>query len=355
MTYFIIIAAILAVIMLLNSITIYKMRAELQRQGLRNDQNHTAHQRLVREISQNRYAIALISQQQRNPNADSQNSDDAVSLADELKLIEKEINNSKAPEMLDVMPSNIDSMTDKEILEFIKKAVNENHIAIAQQPIVTLPERQIIYYEIFSRIEVEGQGFIPAQKFISIAKSNDLIGVVDNLLLLRCLKLLKKNLDKQENIEFFINTNAQTFVNTAYLGGLVKFLAANTRLSSKLIFEMSQENWIHLSPDIKTVLESLSLLGCRFSMDQVTILGMDSERLMKQNISFVKLDAQLLTSEMKKSGGFERVKRIKAELENQRINVIIEKVENEKEFLALLDLQIDFGQGYLFGAPYIME
>jgi len=90
-------------------------------------------------------------------------------------------------------------------------------------------------------------------------------------------------------------------------------------------------------------------------MDQVGILGMDSARLMKQNISFVKLDAQLLTQEMKKTGGFERIRRLKKDLENQRINVIIEKVENEKEFLALLDLQIDFGQGYLFGAPYIME
>ena len=33
------------------------------------------------------------------------------------------------------------------------------------------------------------------------------------------------------------------------------------------------------------------------------------------------------------------------------MNLIVEKIETEPDLLEILDLQVDYGQGYLFGEP----
>ena len=42
---------------------------------------------------------------------------------------------------------------------------------------------------------------------------------------------------------------------------------------------------------------------------------------------------------------------LKRALERHGIDLIVEKIETEATLLDLLDYQIDFGQGYLFGEP----
>ena len=43
--------------------------------------------------------------------------------------------------------------------------------------------------------------------------------------------------------------------------------------------------------------------------------------------------------------------RMKRALDRAGINLIVEKIEEEEQFIELFDFGIDFGQGYLFGNP----
>ena len=42
---------------------------------------------------------------------------------------------------------------------------------------------------------------------------------------------------------------------------------------------------------------------------------------------------------------------LKGAMDRQAMDLIVEKIETEEMLLELLDLKIDFGQGYLFGEP----
>jgi cyclic-di-GMP phosphodiesterase TipF (flagellum assembly factor) len=42
---------------------------------------------------------------------------------------------------------------------------------------------------------------------------------------------------------------------------------------------------------------------------------------------------------------------LKGALDREAMDLIVEKIETEEMLLDLLDLNIDFGQGYLFGEP----
>jgi cyclic-di-GMP phosphodiesterase TipF (flagellum assembly factor) len=81
------------------------------------------------------------------------------------------------------------------------------------------------------------------------------------------------------------------------------------------------------------------------------LLGLDVDRLVDQNISFVKLNVDMISKEMQEVEKRGRLKKLKTMLETSGITVIMEKIENERQLLPLVDLYVDYAQGYLFGKP----
>lgn len=319
-------------------------------------------QRQERAIAQQRYALAAIRQIKAGTEAEGEDIqqeandlDKAFAQASEDVAAAPEVEQAPA-ELTQTVQKNktlaaLGHLKEAEILQFLQKAVKNNQISVMMQPIVNLPQREPKFFEMFSRIEVAGEGYISAGQFISVARSNNLMAAIDHLLLLRCLQILKQSAQAESPHGFFVNIAAQTLNSTKYLKGLIEFLQANPKLSSRLIFEMTQSDSLQLNAEAKRVMEALSLLGCRFSMDQVKIFGIDIDRLVDCNIGFVKLDANAMSKDAKDSESHRRFKKIKNLLDAQGIQVILEKVEHERQILNVLDLNIDYGQGYLFAAP----
>mgnify|MGYP000880730747 FL=1 len=142
-----------------------------------------------------------------------------------------------------------------------------------------------------------------------------------------------------------------TLTNKAYVTDLITFLSANPQLSSHLVFEMTQADTLKMPGNVKQVMEGLALLGCRFSMDQVGFIGLDIDRLSDLNISFVKLDTNLILKEIQDTDKRNRLRKMKTMLDMNGISVIMEKVENDKQLQGLGNLYVTYAQGYLFGRP----
>ena len=63
------------------------------------------------------------------------------------------------------------------------------------------------------------------------------------------------------------------------------------------------------------------------------------------------MDAAWLLKEGSVRDGYARLVRFKKQLDAAGIDLIVEKIEKEGTLRELLDYNIDFGQGYLFGKP----
>jgi cyclic-di-GMP phosphodiesterase TipF (flagellum assembly factor) len=86
-------------------------------------------------------------------------------------------------------------------------------------------------------------------------------------------------------------------------------------------------------------------------MDRVTNLDLDFLELRRRRFSFVKVEARNLVSEYEKVGASIDVTDLAEAMKRNDINLIAEKVESERVVPELLDFDVDFGQGYLFGEP----
>jgi cyclic-di-GMP phosphodiesterase TipF (flagellum assembly factor) len=175
--------------------------------------------------------------------------------------------------------------------------------------------------------------------------------VIDNLLLLRTLQHLRDTESENAGRAFFCNITSLTLNDPKFMTDLVEFIAQNRALAPRLVFELAQQDLATMSPDVFPVLDGLTQLGCRFSMDNVRILSLDFEHLAARRIRFVKLNAVRVIEEMNMIGGLSRLKRLKSELDRAGIDLIVERIETEKQLRELLDIDLDYGQGFLFGRP----
>ncbi len=241
--------------------------------------------------------------------------------------------------------------SDNEILKFLEKSVREDHVELYLQPIVRLPQRSQVFFECFSRIMDDKGNIIRPEQYLPVATSAGLAAAVDNLLLFKCVQLVRRTRRENPEIVFFCNISKSTLSDIDFFTDFIDFMADNTNLTSSLVFEFSQETTLDKNYEIQNGLERLSKLGFRLSLDQLHQLNVDLPKLASQGFKFIKIDAHLLHEMARGDTPNLNMRALKGALDRVAMDLIVEKIENEEMLKDLLDLQIDFGQGYLFGAP----
>ncbi|SMH57342.1 EAL domain-containing protein [Azospirillum agricola] len=238
-------------------------------------------------------------------------------------------------------------MDDASVLEAVREALEADRIDIYLQPIVSLPQRKHRFYEVFSRVRSgDGQQIMP-DRYLEIAEREGLIATIDNLLLVRCIQLIRETERRQHSIGFFSNISAATLSDTDFMRRFLELMTRNQALVPKLVFELSQADLRAGGAVTLGILSQLSRLGFRFSMDQVSNLDFDVETLLRHEFRYVKLDRALVLDPARAA----RVAELRRRFADEGIDLIVEKIETEGQLVEILDTGFDFGQGYLFGEP----
>jgi len=240
---------------------------------------------------------------------------------------------------------------DTEILAFLDRAVREDRVQLFIQPTVRLPQRIPVFYECFSRITDNEGNIIRPEQYLPVSDAAGLTAALDNLLLFRCIQLVRQTRREQPNILFFCNISNKTLTDIEFFTDFIDFMANNTQLASSLIFEFSQQTFEDSTFEIQTNLKRLAGLGFRLAVDQLNDLNFDLSALSSKGFKFIKIDAHLLHEVAKGEDAPINMNSLKGAMDRQAMDLIVEKIETEEMLLELLDLKIDFGQGYLFGEP----
>jgi cyclic-di-GMP phosphodiesterase TipF (flagellum assembly factor) len=149
-----------------------------------------------------------------------------------------EINQTQEDQVITREP--ILDYSDNEILKFLEKAVREDHIELYLQPIVRLPQRSQVFFECFSRIMDDKNNVIRPEQYLPVANSAGLAAAVDNLLLFKCVQLVRRTRRDNPKIIFFCNISKSTLIDIDFFTDFIDFMADNRNLTSSLVFEFSQ-------------------------------------------------------------------------------------------------------------------
>ncbi|MFP5448714.1 MAG: diguanylate phosphodiesterase [Caulobacterales bacterium 32-67-6] len=252
-----------------------------------------------------------------------------------------------------------DHRREAALLETVRGALADNRVDLYLQPVVALPQRKTIFYESFSRLRDEsGRVLMPAE-YISVAEAEGLMTAIDNLLLFRCVQIVRRLAKQDRKVGIFCNVAATSLGDESFFPQFLDMLAANRDLAGALIFELGQSAFEARGSVEARNMAKLADLGFRFSLDKVTDLDFDLQDLSRADVKFVRVGAQMLLDEMIELDGrlvLKSLPDLAAEdfcqlTRRYGVEVIVEKVESERQIVDLLELEVGYGQGHLFGEP----
>jgi cyclic-di-GMP phosphodiesterase, flagellum assembly factor TipF len=236
------------------------------------------------------------------------------------------------------------------IIAAIRRAVEAGRIDLYLQPVVTLPQRKVRYYEALSRLKADNGDLVPAEDFLDYAEAGALMPGLDHLSVTRCVQVVRRLLLKSRDVGLFCNLSSATLTDAGF-SKFLEFMEANRAIAAALVFEFTQSAVRAMGPIEHESLAALAERGYRFSIDNLTDLRVDARELNERGFRFVKAPASLL---------FNRVGLVSTDIHPADfsdllgrfgIDLIADHIETESTVVDLLDYDVRFGQGILFSPP----
>ncbi|HVI87355.1 MAG TPA: EAL domain-containing protein [Dongiaceae bacterium] len=253
------------------------------------------------------------------------------------------------------MPPIAEGLDEKTILDIVRDGLRENGVELALQPIVSLPQRKRRYYECFSPIRAGADRVLLPDQYIDIAERHGLITAVDNLMLFRCIQLIRRLRRGNSSAGFFLNISHHTLADRDFFQQFINLMSQHVELAPNLVFEFAQRGIESADQAVWSDLGRLAQMGFRFSIDQIYSLDIDVADLSSRHVRFLKFGADTLLSAVAAGQIGEDPGALKRILDSYAIDLVADRIESETVLRELLDLHIDFGQGYLFGEPRLVR
>ena len=141
--------------------------------------------------------------------------------------------------------SYLETLAEPELLETIRASLEENRVDLYLQPIVSLPQRKLRYYEALSRLRAEDGSVIMPAQYIKVAAPAGLMSVVDNLLLFRCVQIVRRLTQKNRDIGVFCNISGDTLTDAEFFPQFLEYMQHNRDLAGQIVFEFDQDAVAH--------------------------------------------------------------------------------------------------------------
>ena len=132
--------------------------------------------------------------------------------------------------------------SNAQILTAVKNAIEANRIDIYLQPMVTLPQRKVRFYEAVTRLRDDKDQILTADDFIGTAEAAGLMGRIDHMVMLRCVQVLRRLMVRNKEVGVFCNVAAATLSNPATFAQCLDFLEANRALAASLRARIQAEH-----------------------------------------------------------------------------------------------------------------
>ena len=237
------------------------------------------------------------------------------------------------------------------MLQDLREAIEGNRIDLYLQPIVTLPNRKLRFYDASTRVRTGDDEFMPPGDYRHLAEREHLMPRIDNVMLVKCVQLLRRLGPDSRLKGVFCNLSAQSLLDHDFFPELVEFMEENSTLAENLTFQLSQRAVLDIGADELAGLKTLGKLGFVFSLDHVADLDVDFAALRDHFFRYVKIEARTLLHGMEEARASIQASDLPSHLDRFDLKLIVEKVDDEASLERLMDYGVDLAQGDLFAQP----
>ena len=230
----------------------------------------------------------------------------------------------------------------------LQEVLLTDQLSTVFQPIVELRRRSVLGYEALSRGPAGSVYQMPLRLF-EMAAEADLVFELDRKCRRRAL-LSAAALPRSAKL--FVNVFPSAMYDPEFQGQALVALAASHGLSpDRVVLEITEKSAIENYDVFVEALVELTRHGFSIAVDDVGAGYSGLEKIAHLNPRYLKFDRELVRNLDSSYIRREMTRALKAFADQIGSTIIAEGIEREGELAALLDLGIEFGQGYLLGRP----
>lgn len=243
------------------------------------------------------------------------------------------------------------ALSRADLTGLVASAIEGGRIEVLLQPIVTLPQRKIRWYEVVYHLKTERGEAMLADDFAGLVEESGLAARLDSLVLLRTVQLVRRLQARNREAGLVVNIVPASLADGEHFREIVDFFAANAAIAASVVLELPQAAFKRFGPIEFEAMAAIAQHGFKFSLDQVRDLRLDTRELADRGFRFVKVAADVLLGKAGTLPVDIHPIDLADLLARYGIDLVADRIETEATVVDLLDHDVRFGQGHLFSPP----
>jgi diguanylate cyclase (GGDEF)-like protein len=232
-------------------------------------------------------------------------------------------------------------------MNLVMKTLENQNLIPNFQPIMRCSDRKIDIYELLMRIKSEDK-LIPASEFIDTAESMGVVHKMDYILIEKAFEKLQAS---NFNGLLFINISPKALIVGEFIGYLKTMCQEYSFSSENIVIEIAEKDCVKNITLLEKFVYDLKMENFRFAIDDFGS-GLSTFAYLKRlPIDYIKIDGLLVTNIRKDRSDKALTKSIVTFAKELGIQTIAESVENQEVLEEIINLGIDYAQGYHIGVP----
>jgi diguanylate cyclase (GGDEF)-like protein len=258
-------------------------------------------------------------------------------------------------ESYEVHDSSINRRIDDiAIVGRLRSALEKGSFKIFGQPIASLlqPEDVRRYETLLRLIDEKGRLVLPGQ-FMSSATRYQLLPQIDRCVISDVLTRLSaaKREPQFLPMHLSINLSGPTLSDPTFLDWLVVQIDSSGVPGDWLTFELTETAAVSNLEHAQRLMARLSELGCRFALDDFGTGLSSLAHLKALNFSVLKIDGSFIRDILHNERSHSLVRAVTQLAHGIGMETVAEYVETPEICMRLIELGVQFGQGYAIGRP----
>ena len=228
----------------------------------------------------------------------------------------------------------------------IKKAIEGNNIRSYFQPIINAKTGEIEKYESLVRLQREDGKILSPFFFLDVAKNGKYYHQITEAIVGNSLAMLRTT-DK----EISINLSTLDIEDLELRNKIITLITMNSDIAPRLVLELLEDEEVNDFNVIKDFISLIKLFGVKIAIDDFGAGHSNFERLLSFQPDILKLDGSLIKDIHTNKYSKDIVETIKTFTDKQNIKTVAEFVSSKEVYDVVMNLGIDYLQGYYLGEP----
>lgn len=231
----------------------------------------------------------------------------------------------------------------------IVRALEEDRILVAYQPIICAETGETTLYECLARMKTPDDEIVAAGQWVPIAERLGLIRQIDRRIAEVALEVLSDN----PGVSLGLNVSAATATDSEWLEVFLTMVKDVPHIASRLTVELTETLALQDLEESSRFVSRLRDAGCQVAIDDFGAGYTSFKNLQRLAVDMVKIDGAFISGIESNPDNQLFVRTLISLAQNFDSATVAEWVDSEAAADLLRNLGVDYLQGFLYGQPLI--